>query len=81
MFRGALFHHLRRRHGWWLSAVASALLFAAIHPQGLAGIPGLMSLAIVFAGIREWRGSLIAPITAHFLNNGIIVTLLLLMFG
>lgn len=81
MFRGALFHHLRRRHGWWLSALVSALIFAAIHPQGLAGIPALMGLAIVFAAIREWRGSLIGPVAAHFLNNGIIVAALLLTLG
>jgi membrane protease YdiL (CAAX protease family) len=32
MFRGALFHHLRRRWGWLGSASVVAVIFAIIHP-------------------------------------------------
>ena len=42
MFRGMLFHHLRRfGRGWrWLfSAALVSFIFAAIHPQGWAAIP------------------------------------------
>ena len=77
MFRGALFHHMRRRHSWWISALVVALLFAAIHPQGWTTIPALASIAIVLAAIREWRGSIAASVAAHALNNGIVMTLLL----
>ena len=66
MFRGALFHHLRRfGKGWsWLpSAALVALIFAAIHPQGWTFIPALGALAVAFAGLREWRGSILAPMT------------------
>jgi membrane protease YdiL (CAAX protease family) len=69
MFRGVLFHHLRERWGWAISAPTVALIFAAIHPQGWVAIPVLGSIAIVLAGLREWRGSLIAPIVAHACNN------------
>ncbi|WP_428940706.1 lysostaphin resistance A-like protein [Fontivita pretiosa] len=79
MFRGALFHHLRQRHGWALSAVVVAILFAAIHPQGWATIPVLACIAIVLAGIREWRSSIIAPAVAHAFNNAMVVTLLVLI--
>lgn len=79
MFRGALFHHLRRRWNWLISASVVALIFAAIHPQGWATIPVLGSIAIVLAGIREWRGSIIAPMVAHGLNNAAVVTLLVLV--
>ncbi len=69
MFRGTLFGHLRERFGWWISAPVVALIFAAIHPQGWAAIPALASLALVLAGIREWRGSIIGCMAAHALHN------------
>ena len=80
-FRGALFHHLRGRFTAVFSALTTALLFAAIHPQGWVAIPALASLGFVFAMLREWRGSLIAPIVAHAINNGFIMTLLVLAIG
>ena len=76
LFRGAFFHHLRRRHGWWVSAVVVAVIFAAIHPQGWVAVPALSTIAVIMAGIREWRGSIVAPIAAHALNNGVLVTLM-----
>lgn len=78
LFRGAFFHHMRRRHGWLLSALPVALIFAAIHPQGWLGIPVLASIALTLAGIREWRDSLIASITAHALNNGVVLAMVVL---
>jgi membrane protease YdiL (CAAX protease family) len=79
MFRGALFHHCRRRLPWWLSAILVALIFAAIHPQGWVGIPLLATIAVVLAALREWRGSLIAPIACHACVNAVTVTMLVLM--
>jgi membrane protease YdiL (CAAX protease family) len=32
-------------------------------------------MGAVFCWIREWRGSLIGPMTAHALNNTVVVTL------
>ena len=77
MFRGALFHHLRSRWGWAVSAPIVAFVFAIIHPQGWVAVPVLGSIAIVLAALREWRGSLIAPMVAHGLNNFIVLTLAL----
>src|SRR5262249_59937285 len=77
MFRGALFHHLRRRWGWGVSAPIVALLFAIVHPQGWVAVPALGSIAIVLAALREWRGSLIAPMVAHGFNNFLALTLAL----
>ncbi len=81
MFRGALYAHLRRRHGAWLSAGIVAFLFAAIHPQGWTTIPVLGSIALILAFLREWRGSLIAPMTAHAINNGVLVAVIVLALG
>ncbi|QOV87660.1 CPBP family intramembrane glutamic endopeptidase [Humisphaera borealis] len=80
-FRGALVHHLRTRFGWIVSALLSSLIFAAIHPQGWTLIPGLMSLAIVFCAIREWRGSTYGGMVAHALHNGTLVSLMILAAG
>jgi membrane protease YdiL (CAAX protease family) len=77
MFRGVLFHHLRARWSWPASAVLVAFLFAAIHPQGWAAIPILGAIAIVLATLREWRGSIIAPMAAHAFNNFIVITIAL----
>ena len=74
MFRGALFHHLRRRWGWAISALIVAFIFAIIHPQGWVAVPVLGSIAIVLAALREWRGSLIAPMVAHACNNFLVLT-------
>ena len=80
-FRGALFHHLRTRWGWLMSALISSVVFAAVHPQGWSLIPGLAGLAIVFSGIREWRSSTYAGMAAHALHNGALVTLLVVGMG
>lgn len=82
VFRAAFYRHLRQVPGWvtWLTAtVVTSFIFAAIHPQGIMGIPVLMSIAFVLAGLRQWRGSLIAPITAHALHNGTIAMLMILL--
>ena len=76
MFRGFLYRHLRdvssrmaKPVSVGFSIVFNSLVFAAIHPQGLMGIPILMILAIWFSLVREWRGSLLAPMTMHAANN------------
>ena len=81
MFRGAYFSHLRERFGWLTSALVVAVLFAAIHPQGWTAIPALASLAVVLAGIREWRGSIIGCMTAHAINNAVAMAVLFLTMG
>lgn len=78
-FRGALYAHLRQRWRPIIAAGIVAFIFALIHPQGIAGVPALMSLAVVFALIREWRGSIIAPAVAHACNNAFVITLIVLI--
>jgi membrane protease YdiL (CAAX protease family) len=82
VFRAAFYRHMRQIPGWgtWLFAtIVTSFIFAAIHPQGIVGIPILMSIAFVLAGLRQWRGSLTAPITAHALHNGTIITLTIML--
>ncbi len=82
MFRGVLFSHLRatvtprlRFASLLVSAVVSSAIFALIHPQGVLFAPALGGLAVGFCLYREWRGSLIAPIVAHGINNAVTLTL------
>jgi len=78
LFRGAFYHHLRGRLGMALSALVVGFVFAIIHPQGIIAVPALMSLGVTFCLLREWRGSLIAPVVAHAAHNGTLVTMLVL---
>ncbi|MFA6045431.1 MAG: CPBP family intramembrane glutamic endopeptidase [Phycisphaerales bacterium] len=73
IFRGALHRWLPAKLGPVLRVLISSALFGAAHPYGLAGMLSVAAGGVVFGALREWRGSLIAPMTAHFLNNATIV--------
>ena len=79
MFRGLLYRGLRQ----WMPMLVSGLLmgtaFALVHPQMFAVLPILAALGLGFGLLREWRDSLIAPMVAHGLHNGILITGLWLM--
>lgn len=81
IFRGALYRHLRFKHSAIFSALTSGLIFAVIHPQGFAAVPVLCAIGVVFAILREWRGSLIAPMVAHAFNNFLITMMLVFAMG
>jgi membrane protease YdiL (CAAX protease family) len=78
-FRGTLFGFLRRRWHWSVAGVASGLLFAMMHPQGWMAVPLLGTIGFTLSTIREWRGSIIASMTAHALNNGMVLLLTIFM--
>ena len=75
-FRGALHRHFRGRFRFLPSALLTGVIFAALHPQGFFAIPALAAIGIGFSLLREWRDSLIAPMTAHAINNGCLVAML-----
>ena len=86
MFRGVLYRHLRdwsQKWARWISVGFSAILngfiFAAIHPQGVAAIPVLMTLAICFSLVREWRNSLLTPMLMHGIHNMVVTCISLLI--
>jgi membrane protease YdiL (CAAX protease family) len=88
MFRGVLYRHLRELSAplqrFWsvvLSGLVVGFVFAIIHPQGLLAVPLLMAIAFGFALFREWRGSLVAPMVAHGLNNLVVMLLVIAAFG
>lgn len=71
VFRGAFYSYLRGYLGRVGAGLGVGLAFAAIHPQGIAGIPFLATLALALALTREWRGSIIASVTLHAVHNGL----------
>ncbi len=73
VFRGALYRHMRGRLHWVVAALFSALLFAYMHSYGPLMVAPLIALGFMFAFMRQWRGSIIAPITAHFIHNASLV--------
>jgi membrane protease YdiL (CAAX protease family) len=75
-FRGALQRYFRGRFRFLASALLTGLIFAALHPQGFFAIPALAGIGVGFSLLREWRDSLIAPMTAHAINNGCLVGML-----
>jgi len=81
VFRGALFGALRSRFAALPAGIASGLCFAALHPQGVWLIPTLAALGCVFALMREWRDSLIAPVSAHAFHNGMVTWMAWVAFG
>jgi membrane protease YdiL (CAAX protease family) len=40
-----------------------------------------MTLAAAMSLSREWSGGLLAPMTIHAINNGVLVMLMAFMFG
>lgn len=88
VFRGVLYRHLRdmtARGRVLISTVASAsvsgFVFAAIHPQGIFVVPVLGTLGFIFAVVREWRGSLVAPMVMHAIHNSMITVMLVTLMS
>lgn len=81
VFRGALFRHLRSRLGMFAAGTISAICFGVMHGYPFILLLPVTMLGFGFALMREWRGSLIAPIVAHFLHNATILTFAIAFFS
>lgn len=79
VMRGALYRHLRSRLHWLVSAVVSAMLFGVLHQYDVLMLLPVISLGLVFAAVREWRGSIIGCITGHMLHNATVFGLVVAM--
>ena len=74
VMRGALYGLLRMRLGVAFSVAISAAVFGVIHPYTATGMIQVAVGGVVFALLREWRGSLIAPVVAHALHNAMVMS-------
>jgi membrane protease YdiL (CAAX protease family) len=86
-FRGLLFRTLRDRHGLWVGAIASGILFALLHTGAGGEAQKLMlQIAIGLFGVGlallyDWRGKLGANVAAHAVFNLITVLSVLKVFS
>jgi len=76
VFRGAFFRHLRSHVGVLAAAAISAVAFGVMHGYELLMLLPVMTLGFGFALMREWRGSVIACMTAHFVHNATVLSFL-----
>ena len=88
MFRGVLYRHLRGGTAGagmalsiLLSTTINAFVFAIIHPQSWVAVPALMSLAFGFALVREWRDTVLPSMIMHSINNGVVITVMIIALG
>jgi membrane protease YdiL (CAAX protease family) len=78
IFRGCLYRHLRSRMGVLGAALLSALTFGFMHGYSAILLGPVICLGFVFALMREWRGSLIASMTAHCMHNATLLAIAIL---
>lgn len=76
VFRGGLLRQLHTRVHFLIAAVLTAFAFAFMHGYPILMMGPIIGLAIGFAALRWWRGSLISCITAHALHNTIVTAML-----
>ncbi|MBS0187900.1 MAG: CPBP family intramembrane metalloprotease [Planctomycetes bacterium] len=79
VFRGSVYRAMRARVGVLLAAAGSALIFGFMHGYPVQLLGPVIGIGFVFALMREWRGSIIGPMVAHFLNNATILVMVFLI--
>jgi membrane protease YdiL (CAAX protease family) len=79
IFRGALHRHFRARLHWVPVGIITAILFAFMHDYGPLMVAPLIALGFMFSFMREWRGSIIAPVTAHFMHNFSLMSFMIIL--
>lgn len=81
VFRGAFYRHLRARLPVVIAAAFSGVVFAAMHGYDVVMLGPVFALGFNFALLREWRGSLIAPMTAHAIHNGVLLAFVITLIN
>lgn len=83
IFRGYLILRLRSLTGsGFIAVLASSFIFSLGHGyEGTAGVLTVGVMGMIFALVYLWRGSLVAPMVMHFLQDFTGILLLPLLFG
>ena len=66
-YRGALYRYLRDHWRWPTAVLISTAIFTVMHTPPRPS--GALFGGVVWALLREWRGSLLAPLAAHATHN------------
>lgn len=78
MFRGFLYGRLRRRTGYWASAILTSLAFAVLHAQINVGID-VFILSMFLCYLRERFDSVWPGMIVHGFKNGLAYALLFIL--
>lgn len=70
LFRGYLYGRLRRYVGFGLSTIVTSIAFGLVHGQWNVGVDTFV-LSVFLCFLREYTGSLWAPMLLHALKNGL----------
>lgn len=81
VFRGCLHRFVRGKLGAAAAIIITAIAFAAMHGYMFQQLLLIGVLGAVFSFMREQRGSLIPSMTAHFIHNSVVFTLISLIVG
>jgi membrane protease YdiL (CAAX protease family) len=71
IFRGLIFGGLRRSFGVWPATLASAAVFAIVHPA--LSIPPVFAMGVCAALVYERTRSLLAPMLVHATYNACVI--------
>lgn len=72
-FRGYLFGKFRAAGYVGFGMIFTAILFGAVHFSDSYNVPGICLFGVCLAWLYHRTGSLLAPITAHVVNNGLAI--------
>ena len=72
-FRGYLFGKFRRADCAGFGMLFSSFLFAVVHFSDPYNLPGIFLFGVCLSWLYQRTGSLLAPILAHGVNNGIVI--------
>jgi hypothetical protein len=79
-FRGYLYPAMRKSMGVWGASLLNGFLFSVVH-FSILGLLGRTLAGFVFCLLYEYNENLVAPITAHAVNNFVAFFLPLLVLG
>lgn len=72
-FRGYLFGKFKAAGHVGFGVIFTAVLFGAVHFSDSYNVPGICLFGVCLALLYHRTGSLLAPITAHIVNNGLAI--------
>ena len=65
------------RWHWFPAGVVTALAFGFMHGYPVLLLGPVIALGFGFCLMREWRGSIIASMTAHCVHNTVVICIVL----
>jgi hypothetical protein len=78
-FRGYLFGRFKASGHLWFGLVVSSILFGIIHFSDPYNVPGVCAYGAVLAWMFHRYDSLLAPIAAHAVNNGVAIASMMMV--